>query len=163
MGIVNELMLILPHMEFETPELKKKYLTFMTTLDQDMDNAGFDTASNTDDMFESLKDELEGLENAEEGNIIVELRIATEDEQAEIDKLVAEQEETEELAEADMKAKEVDEDVEDEEEVSGTVIDPKDLEPTDDDFEQELQEEVAEQVRLEEIKKAATGEISGTP
>jgi hypothetical protein len=169
MGILHELMNALPHMEFETPELKQKYTSFMETLDRDMDSAGFDTDSNTDDQFDALKEYLDDLEN----DIVLEFRSTTDEEQEAIDKLTEELEDEESDQAAVVNAtvdKENEEDAENEEEaVVGVIVTEEVIATVDvdedetDEFEQELQAEVAEQERLEEIKKAATGESDTQP
>jgi hypothetical protein len=160
MGIIHRLMNILPHTEFESPELRDRFTSFMDALDKDMDGSGFDTSSNTDDMFDSLETCINDLEN----DVILEIREADEEEQEEIDKLTEEMEEKE--AEDSATTKVTEEqllDEEDDEVIDVTLVASvedgviKDEEA--EEFEQELEEEIAEQNRLDEIAKAATGDV----
>ena len=155
MGILKKLMDVLPHTEFETPELQAKHEAFMEQLDKDMDESGFDTSTTTDDYFDILKNCIEALTDTEEADIIVEYRLASEEEQEEIDKLAEELEAKEDEEDAEIVAETtvtMVEDAEEVEEAEDTIT-----EEADEEFEEELSEEIAEQEKLEEIRKEAEG------
>lgn len=152
MSVLQKLMLLMPHVEFESAELRQRFTNFMESLDKDLDTSGFDTSSFTDDMFESLEECLEELEN----DVVVQIREATDEEQDEID------EEADALDAADAEGVATETVVKEEIVVELEDEDAKDTNGNEEDeeFEQELNEEVAEHTRLEEIRAAAEGEIS---
>jgi hypothetical protein len=98
MSVLKKLMLMLPHVEFESPELRQKFTNFMHNLDLDLDNSGFDTSTPTDDMLESLEECLEEIEN----EVIVRVVEASDEEQEELDKINEELDEDEAATGADI-------------------------------------------------------------
>lgn len=167
---------MLPHVEFESPELKSRFDDFITTLDKDMDSSGFDTSSETDERFEALEECWEDIEN----DIVVEIRSATDEEQEQLDTLAEEIDKDEAEEDADVTAganREAEEATGEEAEEAGTNEAEEAIEVTEiiveleeeaneavdkeengngaDDseemFEQELEDEIAEQSKMAEL------------
>lgn len=175
MSILQKLMLMLPHVEFESPELKARFDDFISELDKDMDGSGFDTSTITDERFEALEDCWEQIEN----DIVIEVREATDEEQEQLNALEEEfekddaeadaeatatangdeQGEQEEGEEGEEGAEATEEestvlalvDIEEETVVVNGDEEDEDLDDDEDEFEHELEDEIAEQKQMAEL------------
>ena len=157
MSVLQKMMLLMPHVEFESAELRQRFTNFMESLDKDLDSSGFDTSTFTDDMFESLEECLENLEN----DVVVQIREATDEEQDEIDEEAEALDAADAAEDAEATAESTTIEVEETTEIVVELEGEGNGKDADEeDFEQELEDEVAEQTRLEEIRAAAEGEIS---